>query len=221
MDFIPWASRVREAQREQVKNQHGFGKEEVDSFRHDFQERSHGGNTMRPLDLRRLLAEKFPMLADKNAMKDHRTKLSEVLAENGPVKLLEFLALARICHDIIELDNLRREREAIEITGFSSAEVDEFRGLFMEHSTDSGLPGNYRSSITFRELKSLLHNVIPLGDGNIQGLKMHVRMVRRPGDDSVNFVEFLHLMRRLLDLNFAGIANLSKNRTMEDGKELS
>lgn len=27
--------------------------------------------------------------------------------------------------------------------------------------------------------------------------------------DSVNFVEFLHLMRHLLDVNFAGIAELS------------
>lgn len=221
MDFIPWATRVRESQREQVRSQHGFGKEEVESFRQDFQEHSKG-NTIRPLDLRRLLTEKFPMMADKRAMKDHRSKLSEILADKGPVKLLEFLALARICHDIIEFDKLKRERDAIQITGFTSAEVDEFRGLFMDHSTDSGLPGSYRNRITFKELKTLLHNVIPLGDGNIQVLKRHLRLVHKhAGDDSVNFVEFLHLMRHLLDVNFAGIAELSKTRTADDGNDLS
>jgi len=100
MDFIPWATRVRESQREQVRSQHGFGKEEVESFRQDFQEHSKG-NTIRPLDLRRLLTEKFPMMADKRAMKDHRSKLSEILADKGPVKLLEFLALARICRSLV------------------------------------------------------------------------------------------------------------------------
>ena len=29
MDFIPWAMRMRETQREQVRNQHGFGKDPV------------------------------------------------------------------------------------------------------------------------------------------------------------------------------------------------
>jgi len=177
---------------------------------------------MRPLDLRRLLTEKFPMLADKSAMKDNRAKLSEVLADKGPVKLLELLALSRICHDIIELDKLKRERDAIQITDFSAAEVDEFRGLFMEHSTEDGLPGSFKNRITFPELKSLLQNVIPLGDGNIQVLKRHLRTVqKRPGDDSASFVDFLHLMRRLLDVNFAGIAELSKHKPAEDGRDLA
>ena len=82
-DFIPWATRLRDAQREVVKLQHGFGKdgmrprdlgvmcgqEEVHAFREDFQAYAHG-NAIRPLDLRRLLTEKFPMLGDKSAMKE-------------------------------------------------------------------------------------------------------------------------------------------------------
>ncbi|CAK9018320.1 unnamed protein product [Durusdinium trenchii] len=221
MNFIPWAIRVRESQRDQVRNQHGFGKEEVQSFREDFQAYARG-NAIRPLDLRRLLTEKFPMLADKSAMKDNRAKLSEVLADKGPVKLLEFLALARICHDIIELDKLKKERDTIQTTGFSAAEVDEFRGLFMEQATSSGLPGSFRNRIVFSELKALLKNVIPLGDNNVQELKKHIRIVRKhAGEDSVNFTEFLHLMRSMLDSNFAGIAELSNKKRAEDQKDLS
>lgn len=34
---------------------------------------------------------------------------------------------------------------SLRITDFSAAEVDEFRGLFMEHSTEDGLPGSFKN----------------------------------------------------------------------------
>ncbi|CAK9078719.1 RNA-dependent RNA polymerase 1 (AtRDRP1) (RNA-directed RNA polymerase 1) [Durusdinium trenchii] len=125
----------------------GADQEEVQSFREDFQAYARGNA------IRRLLTEKFPMLADKSAMKEMMNGdewwavaslvAGEVLADKGPVKT----------------------------TGFSAAEVDEFRGLFMEQATSSGLPGSFRNRI------SLLKNVIPLGDNNVQAL-VHVHMQR-------------------------------------------
>ena len=47
-----------------------------------------------------------------------RVHLGEILAGKEPgsrVGLDEFLALARVCVDILELDKLRRERKAIEL----------------------------------------------------------------------------------------------------------
>ncbi|CAJ1344096.1 unnamed protein product [Effrenium voratum] len=210
MDFIPWASELRKKQREEVRRHHGFGKEEVEAFRQDFKAYAHADG-IRPSDLRRLLTEKFPMLADKNTMQDHRARLSEVLGGTASSGLVAFLALARICHDFIEASKLKRERQAIQDTGFADAEVDEFRTLFMGQASPSGLPGSFSYRLAFDDVKLLLHNVVPLGHKNVQVLRKQVRLVNKhgiQGDDSVNFPEFLHLLRRLLDANFAGIARL-------------
>lgn len=217
MEFIPWATQRRNQQREEVCRNHGFGKEEVEALEGDFHSCGRDANgCVRTIELRHLLRQKFPMLADKMTMKDNRAKLSEILAGKEPgsrVGMDEFLALCRVCIDIVELDKLKRERQAIEERDFTPAEVHEFRGLFMSQATSSGLPGSYRNRLSFEELGQLLARVVPLGYKNAQVLKREVRQVHKHGpggDDSVNFVEFLNLMERLLAANFAGMAMLDK-----------
>ncbi|CAE7503252.1 unnamed protein product [Symbiodinium natans] len=220
MEFIPWATQLRNQQREVVRRRHGFGKEEVDVFKCDFNscQRDASGR-IRASDLRQLLTQKFPMLA---TMKDNRAKLSEILAGKEPgsrVGLDEFLALSRVCVDIVELEKLKRERNAIEERDFTPAEVLEFRSLFMSQATSSGLPGTYRNRLSFDELVELLARVIPLGYKNAQVLKREVRQVHKHGpggDDSVNFVEFLNLMERLLAMNFGGMATLGKTSSITE-----
>lgn len=217
MDFIPWATKLRNQQRDEVCRNHGFGKGEVEALEGDFNSCGRDANgCVRTIDLRHLLRQKFPMLADKMTMKDNRAKLSEILAGKEPgsrVGMDEFLALCRVCVDIVELDKLKREREAIEERDFTPAEVYEFCGLFMSQATSSGLPGSYRNRLSFEELGELLARVVPLGYKNAQVLKREVRQVHKHGpggDDSVNFVEFLNLMERLLAANFGGMAMLEK-----------
>ena len=50
-----------------------------------------------------------------------------------------------MCHVLITCRLTFLNPVELRIADFSAAEVDEFRGLFMEHSTEDGLPGSFKN----------------------------------------------------------------------------
>merc|ERR1712117_277117 len=92
-------------------------------------------------------------------------------------------------------------------------EVQEFRDLFL-----SAAPGR-NHELSFGEVRRMIHNIIPLGDKYVKELRgifneitthdagsstpSTPRSLRSP--NTMDFPEFLWLMMRLLDSNFARI----------------
>jgi len=221
-EFLPRAIIAQNIRRGQIKTNRGFPSAEAEEFKTVFSEITPDDDgRIRPADLRRLLEDLFPMLSDKSAMKGSRQKLQDILnsSAGGPVGVFEFLGLARYCQDLVEMDMLREEKEAIKKIGFDASEVDDFRSLFMGGTGQIG-----DQLITFSEIQELLGKVVPLGHRNVQALKEELLVATstkqgRKSDDSADFPEFLALMRRLLDSNFAGIAKISEKKNGDKKSE--
>jgi len=212
-EFLPRAITAQNVKRRQIKANRGFQNMEAEAFRQVFSRCTPDDDgRIRATDLRRLLEDLFPMLSDKSTMKGSRQKLQDILnsSSGGPVGIDEFLSLARYCQDLVEMGELQHEKDAIKKIGFDSSEVDEFRSLFMGGTGQLG-----DSRITFSELQDLLGKVLPLGHKNAEALREELKATTRTkqgtGEDA-DFPEFLQLMRRLLDSNFAGIASLSEKK---------
>lgn len=128
----------------------------------------------------------------------------------GQLCFEDFLRTMRQFHDIQNQERIDKEVKAVASTGFSPTEVQGFRDLYM--SCDS----NGDNQMHLPEVKNMLQNVCPLGDKNAAELAAMFRQVRDEVDqqqgtklegssDAVDFPEFMLLMRKLLDANFANI----------------
>merc|ERR1711933_415528 len=168
-----------------------------------------------------LLEELFPKMAHDPAMRPQLVKLMKEVDTDGSGNLdfRDFVQLMDRFRELQMQDQVDKEKRAVEETGFSPREVEEFRDLFL--STGQGA-----KELTFRDVQGLLRNICPLGDKNIAELSSHFAGVKsinhgktnsltRAYDEDggrkvnmstvVDFPEFLWLMQRLLDTNFAGI----------------
>merc|ERR1712080_765176 len=100
-------------------------------------------------------------------------------------------------------DQRKKELRAVEDTGFTVHEVEEFRELFLASGD-----GN---SLSFQDLRKMLCTICPLGDKNATELNGHLRKITQRRNKAggvedisdMDFPEFLWLMHRLLDTNFA------------------
>jgi len=103
-------------------------------------------------------------------------------------------------------ERITRELAAFEECQFTMKEMEEFRELFLS----SGNEGGETESLSFPHVQKMLGALFPLGEKNIGELTAIVRgIVGRDGGffgepvPAVDFPDFLRLMRRLLDVNFA------------------
>merc|ERR1712039_724491 len=96
-----------------------------------------------------------------------------------------------------------KEQAAVAESGFTHCEVQEFRRIFVaedKHGTDC---------MTFETCRWLIHRVCKLTqkqDEELAGIWKEV-VVSLRGDNAADFPDFLLLMKRLLDSDFAGIRN--------------
>jgi len=160
-----------------------------------------------------LIEQIFPTMASDAGV---RPRLRQMLAEVGDgsasLSFGDFMRLMAGLRDLEQKDHHAKELKAVEDTGFSSKEVDEFRELFLS-------AGNCCSTLDFKELCDMLRAICPLGDKNVRELRAHWQDVTgrqmEPlgvGQDSINvhgaeldFPEYLRLMHRLMEVDFASL----------------
>lgn len=210
VDFVPRANQVRRVRRRKIQKNHGFSDKEAEELTRCLEKYAHDDRgRVRSSDLRKLLCERFPLIVDKKTLKGTRDKLHVILSgeSSGFAGPDEFLQLARACQNLVESDMWQQDSEAITKTGFDKNEVNEFRTLFLGDSQ----PGADHTHVSLAHVKELLGKVVPLGHKRSLALERQLtsmKGVSGQGEDSVDFPQFLLLMRRLLDDNFAGIAEL-------------
>jgi Ca2+-binding EF-hand superfamily protein len=202
------ASVVREyeATRKRVKEQEGFDSEEAAELERTFKgyDKDDSG-TIAPSELRPLIQDMFPSVStDQATYKRLQRLLQEANAEHQKALPFSFfLHLARHWYDICEKEQHAKERIAVRETEFTVQEVAEFRELFVGSDTGD------RTGLTLKELRGMLERIAPLGHNNMEHLRSVFRQNAESGSGrTCDFPEFLQVMRRLLDENFAGIAQL-------------
>eukprot|EP00403_Amphidinium_massartii_P022163 CAMPEP_0178390020 /NCGR_PEP_ID=MMETSP0689_2-20121128/10428_1 /TAXON_ID=160604 /ORGANISM="Amphidinium massartii, Strain CS-259" /LENGTH=885 /DNA_ID=CAMNT_0020010511 /DNA_START=6 /DNA_END=2663 /DNA_ORIENTATION=+ len=199
--------KAREKARSSVRAQSGFTSEQSLDLLRKFKEHdSDGSGDIAYKELRDLLMDLFPHVA---ANAEKRPQLLEIVAaadedRSGTLDFGDFVRLVRQWRDVEEKDRFKKEETAVKTTGFSASEVRDFRELFMGDVKE-------RTRLSLEALEELLSSTIPLGHRNLKDLKvMYIESAKPKPHEAINqldFPEFLYLMRRLIDMNFAGMAD--------------
>jgi len=213
--FCAIAKRSREASRSAFRKNGGFCKEEVEEMEISFRRYdSDASGELTGLEIVKVLEQNFPTLANDPT---RRPLIQQLLKEadqdgNGSLDFGDFLRLMRQVKDIQDQLMVAKEMKAIEDTQFSPSEVLEFRELMLAVRGVS-------MEIGFEEVQMLLGAIVPMGAKNIKELRVKYDDVaaRQSGVEGsaelLDFPEFLWLMRELLDMNFANMAQRVEEMT--------
>jgi calmodulin len=157
-----------------------------------------------------LITDLFPQMAHDPAM---RPRLAELLQGTTNLDFQEFLRLMQQLQELTIQERVSKEQDAYAETGFTMKEVEEFRELYLDK--DAGIE---EERLNFKRLERMLGAIFPLGAKNVAELQAVVRVVtgRENGIHgekvpSLDFPEFLRLMRTLEDIDFGGIKQILAN----------
>lgn len=202
--LVDFARKTRERTRGIVQRNFGFTDKEALCLKEIFDRYDHDGSgDIANKELRTLLMGLFPHLAGDPLNRPRIRAVIDAADEdrNGSLDFGDFLRLVRECHDIDLWSHFEREQQAIKDSGFTVREVAEFRELFMGEEE--------RSVLKLEDMKEMLSKIIPLGHKNSEELgKLFEDMVKGSHDGKALFPDFLLLMRHLLNINFAAIAEV-------------
>jgi Ca2+-binding EF-hand superfamily protein len=195
-DLVSQIIKLRKKTAKQMKRNHGFGHAEVQQLRQHFEEYDvDKKGFLRDHEVEKLLEDTYPELTKSMT---YRPQLLEIMksAQKGQVNFRSFLKLVRRCRDLCDREKVKRERDAIAASGFTQAEVKEFRELFLG-STD-------RETISLSQLFEMVAPLVPLGQKNSIALVEIYRDVVEK-DQEAEFAEFLLIFRRIIDLDTGDI----------------
>merc|ERR1719160_329904 len=195
----------------------GFSVEEVEQYRQTFEEYDKSGDG--ELSLKELVPV-LTALGHEPSTVIQRQKLTAILAEvdqdgSGEIGFDEFLQLMQKFIDESMAEQLLKEKDIIKKTRFDADEVTQWREIFLKFDTDGS------GAFDTDEGKVLLQAV----GINLNERTMHDRYIQLfhevdlDKDDAMDFPEFLLMMRRLLDLDFGGIATTMGIKAPDEQEE--
>eukprot|EP00746_Dinoflagellata_sp_MGD_P163715 gnl/MRDRNA2_/MRDRNA2_91905_c0_seq1.p1 gnl/MRDRNA2_/MRDRNA2_91905_c0~~gnl/MRDRNA2_/MRDRNA2_91905_c0_seq1.p1 ORF type:complete len:950 (-),score=194.30 gnl/MRDRNA2_/MRDRNA2_91905_c0_seq1:335-3184(-) len=207
--FVKIVDRARNLVRDRMRKHAGFNDMEVQEYRARFASYDNDGSgDIGGSELRELLGEILP--AASFSMK-HRARLERLLKEadedgNGTLDFGDFLRLMRHHHDDCDREELEKIDKAIHDTGFSDDEAQQFRTIFEEVDVENA------GHIGLSSIQKMLHGVCPLYRTHIAELTaLFNEVTGRDGYGEVDFPDFLRVMRKVLDVDLAGIKNWTAN----------
>jgi len=190
-----------EQKRRQLIESGGYTVQQMETLRRqfDFYDWDGSGDVSKK-ELVQLIVDVFPDMAFDP---DKRPLLLQIMKEtdadsNGKLDFSEFLQLMRTVEDLGHLTQLQKERHVIEETRFSSSEVSEFRSIFLEVTQNE-------PRMSLGEFKEMMSPVCPMGDKNSHAISAMWMEICDGSSKLFDFPDFLIMMRRLLDMNFANM----------------
>jgi Ca2+-binding EF-hand superfamily protein len=227
--FVDVVSKLQEEMRAKFRDNAGFTDNEVHEMRTRFQKYDvDKSGDISNSELRLLLQDLFPGLATSPKLRPYLLRLLMEVDENsdGQLDFPDFMRLMRQVHDLQEHDRHDREVKLLEEGHFSREEVDQFRELFTGVITAGGVQG--RNTASLSEITQMLGAFVPLDKDHVRKLKEILKEIVRSTEgaghissflpNEADFPDFLLLMRRLLDDNFAQINDWA-GRAVEKAKE--
>jgi Ca2+-binding EF-hand superfamily protein len=221
-DFLEICRQLHNRRRETFWNNAGFSAEEVNSMKQQFFDfdNDHNGYISSE-ELGVMLQNVFPNMCCSAELRPCLLKVLQEVAvsekENGEgLDFPDFLRIMRSFVDLLEKDPVAREEDVITQCGFKRHEVEEFRELFSMGDGVRGDGGEYEEALEKRTTMGLVdfirmvERVAPLSAAELQQLRKLYKDIVELGAGLriAGFPEFLLLMRRLVDMNFADIKNI-------------
>jgi Ca2+-binding EF-hand superfamily protein len=214
--FVRIARRTRKEVRVFRQANNGFSPLEVEDLKKVFRLYDKDGNgDVGRQELIELLEDVIPSMVHNPKM---RPKFIAMIHDadsdgSGTLDFADFLRLMRGVYEYQDEEKLAKQEQAIKATGFTPSEVIGFRDLFIAHSDET-------SHLSLSEVKKMIISITRLGDRLIVELADHFRAVVTTDPEGIelgqaDFAEFLHLMQRLMEYDFAQI----KEKTGFGGKE--
>lgn len=225
--FIHIATLFREKKRVDLRDNSGFTPEELADFQKKFEKYdTDGSGEIANREMQALLEDLFPPDAatSRKHAKQQQKAMLKLLSEvdddgDGAIDFDDFVRLMRQFYDNQERERVEQEQRVVRQTGFTRVEVEGFRELFMHYAQAATEERDEaddaaNAEMTFPELKFMIGTICPLGTKRIVELTEIFKDVMTEDDDdtkrAMRFPDFLLLMRRLLDVNFAGIREQSE-----------
>jgi len=205
--FIDVCSRFNKQVRMAFRENSGFSAQEIQDLKDNFAYYDEDGSgDICAKETIPLISELFPRMAHDPVL---RPQLAALMGETRNLNFKEFMQVMSQLQEVTMEERISKELAALADTRFSSKEVEEFRELFLAGHIE-------HDSLCFFHLMEMLEAICPLGDKNMSELTALVRDItgRHVGlhgeaVPSVDFPEFLRLMRRLVDNNFGGLIELT------------
>jgi Ca2+-binding EF-hand superfamily protein len=192
--FRTWA-------REEFQQHLGFTELQLEGLRNKFESYDCDGNGyLKHAEVAKVLSDLYP---DAN-MANH--KIMEELLQVGEVNVkghLDFdgyMRIMRSFHDRQDYARIQEEQDNLKELHFSRDEVIDLRQVFAIFDADAS------GSVSLDELSSLVSMIIPglQRDDKLKELQKILHEVDTDGNRTLDFIEFLKLVRRLQDSDWQG-----------------
>jgi Ca2+-binding EF-hand superfamily protein len=230
--FVRWVARQHEEKREQFRKNGGFSEDELRKLRQSFADFDEDGSgDIGRGELALLVEAFFPKMCTEARYRLALQRIIEEVDTDGNCQLdfQEFLRLMQLCRDHQDGEQMLKERQAMSDTGFTASEVTEFREILIARE------GFKDGQIAASDVKEMIGGIVKLGGQREVQLIDRIRsiiksfegegheaapMPQQPGllhrstaanlaqeeePTSMDFAEFLYLMRWVLDENFGNI----------------
>jgi Ca2+-binding EF-hand superfamily protein len=203
-DFKRYEAAHRKAVRELMTQNRGFSDAEYKRHQKFFDESASNG-FMSQKSVRNLLATMFP---DKGLSKGWHAKIAQMVKDadedgNGLFEWHEFLTLMKGSTQELEKDLLMKGLHLKEELGYQGTELKQFRELYKACDTDGS------GDVDFQELCTILENLVPMDAQATRELEQVVNSVD-DGGGTLDFWEFLRLMKKLQDKNWRNINGVAE-----------
>ncbi|CAJ1423718.1 unnamed protein product [Effrenium voratum] len=201
--FAQLIAEYRRETNEEVRQQQGFMAEELEQLKqifrsYDPQERG----VIEKSQLRRLLLQQCPQAEQTQAGREQIAQIVKAsdADHSGTIDFQEFILLMRLVSNRCSREKLVKERAAVMDTRFSVRELKEFRSVFKAFGAQGG-------ELAYPELQKMLATIMRAaeGDRGSRELQQIVQQYDSNQDGSVDFPEFLRVMRHLLTSNWENI----------------
>lgn len=217
-EFEKLIDQYREQEKAINRDTAGFPENAVQRFKTLFEKYDKDGSgDIQNEELAKLLGDVFP--ASMTSLAERR-KIQDLLAEvdvngDGRLDFGDFLLMMRQYQDKKDEEMLEKERIAVDECKFTRPEVEQFRGIFQGSTSEGGF--NATSSMSLGEVRRVLTRVVPITEGQVLELSAIIKDVTKSAAVITGFPEFLRLMKRLQDTNFANIngaaADIAQKKT--------
>jgi len=211
--FLRLYKRLHAERRAALRETGGFSPQALEELQKSFVlYDKDGSGEINQRELVDLVQDVFPTMAHDRERRPELQRLMESVDVNsdGSLGFSEFLHLMGQLQEIEDRERFAQEQAAIQLAGYSKDEVLDFRKLFLAVDTDAdGL-------ISRHQAMTMMETICPLGAKNAADFTsifrevVQRRIVEEGAEEMANFADYLTLMKRLVDVDFAQINERAK-----------
>lgn len=208
--FVRAVTRNARFVRKSIQDNYGFMYQEVNKLRRAYETYDKDGNgCLNDGEIVSLIEDTFPEMAHDKEMRPQLQKMIKEVDQDGSgtMEFVDFLHLMQQFRDAQITTKVTKERIAIAETGFTYDEVKEWRELFLTVAD----PNSFH--VSFDDVKDMVYSVCHFRRGGELDefrdiFDSATRQEDRAASNFIDFPEFIRVVQKLFDIDFAQIRSV-------------